>query len=76
MIELTKAGQAVLAALHCTQSELKWIEASRLFRATQMVWRATGRGPVAALARPPDVTIGIGVSGTVPEADVVTTQAS
>jgi hypothetical protein len=50
VIELTAAGLAVTASLHGALSELKWIKASRLFRATKTVWRLTGTGPVLSPA--------------------------
>jgi|HubBroStandDraft_1064217.scaffolds.fasta_scaffold15259_4 hypothetical protein len=76
VIELTRAGQAVLAALHFAQDEFKKVERSRLIRATQVWWRMTGRGPVTPLLTPPsDATIGVGVITNGHEIDGVTTQS-
>jgi hypothetical protein len=63
VIELTRAGQAVAAALQFAQWEYKMIEASRLMRATQALWRVTGRGPVLSVLPPlAEGTIGSGVA--------------
>jgi hypothetical protein len=46
VISLSWAGQAVTAAMLSAQHELKWVKKSRLFRATNALWRMTGTGPV------------------------------
>lgn len=46
LIKLTWSGQVVSAALQMTREELKWLQRSRLFRATSALWRVTGTGPV------------------------------
>ena len=50
VIRLSWAGQAVTAAMHAAQDELKWVKRSRLFRATHTLWRATGTGPALSPA--------------------------
>lgn len=46
VIDLSWSGQAVTAAMQATRQELKWLQRSRLFRATSALWRMTGTGPV------------------------------
>ncbi len=46
VISLTWAGQAVTTAMQTAQHDLKWLKRSRLFRATNALWRVTGKGPV------------------------------
>jgi hypothetical protein len=48
VISLSWAGQAVTAAMHSAQDELKWLKRSRLFRAISAIWRMTGTGPVVS----------------------------
>jgi hypothetical protein len=66
VIELTKA-------LHFAQSDLKLMETSRLFRATQAFWRLTGRGPVFSVRTTPPGGVGVITSGHA--VDGVTTRA-
>jgi hypothetical protein len=46
VIWLAAAGQSVTWELGVSQTELKWIKRSRLFRASRAFWRTTGTGPV------------------------------
>jgi hypothetical protein len=50
VIGLTWSGQAVTTAMESVQHELKWLKKSRLFRATNALWKITGTGPVLSPA--------------------------
>jgi hypothetical protein len=50
VIELSWSGQVVTAAMQVSRQELKWLQRSRLFRATSALWRVTGTGPALSAA--------------------------
>jgi hypothetical protein len=64
VIELSWSAQVVTAALEATRDELKWLQRSRLFRATSTVWRVTGTGPVLSSVDGGDPTRGSDASAT------------
>lgn len=63
VIDLTRSGQAVTAALLAAQHELKWVKKSRLFRATHALWRVTGKGPVLSTVEETSVGVAPGANG-------------
>jgi hypothetical protein len=65
VIGLAWAGQAVTAAMQSAQHELKWLKRSRLFRATNALWRITGTGPELSPIEEGSATDGSAVNGIV-----------